>query len=78
MTAHPARPRGLTEREVADSVRPRLRIFRDEGGTALLDLPGAPLPDPDTPAPSRLLTAFDSAVIFPIVPGSSPTSTAAA
>jgi hypothetical protein len=32
-----------------------LRRFIDERGRALLDLEGAPLPDPDTPAPPRLL-----------------------
>jgi hypothetical protein len=29
----------------------------------LYDLPGAPRPDPDTPAPPRLLAAFDSALL---------------
>jgi hypothetical protein len=41
----------------------RLRRFRDERGRLLLDLPGAPLPDPATPAPPRLHPAFDNAIL---------------
>jgi hypothetical protein len=40
-----------------------LRRFSDERGRELLDLDGAPLPDPDTPAPPRLLPMWDSTIL---------------
>ncbi|MFC4946258.1 winged helix DNA-binding domain-containing protein [Pseudonocardia sp. GCM10023141] len=45
------------------AVREELVSFRDERGRELLDLPDAPRPDPDTPAPVRFLPAFDNAVL---------------
>ena len=45
------------------AVRGELVSFRDERGRELLDLPEAPRPDPDTPAPVRFLPAFDNAVL---------------
>ncbi|OLT14100.1 hypothetical protein BJF78_20100 [Pseudonocardia sp. CNS-139] len=45
------------------AVRDELVCFRDERGRELLDLPGAPRPDPDTPAPVRFLPAFDNAIL---------------
>lgn len=45
------------------AVRDELVSFRDERGRELLDLPDAPRPDPDTPAPVRYLPAFDNAIL---------------
>jgi Winged helix DNA-binding domain len=41
----------------------KLRRFRAEDGTELLDLPRAPLPDPDTPAPVRFLPTWDATLL---------------
>jgi hypothetical protein len=40
-----------------------LRRFRDEQGGKLLDLPGAPLPAPGTPAPVRFLPTWDATLL---------------
>jgi len=40
-----------------------LRAFRDERGRKLLDLPRAPLPDGETPAPIRFLPKWDSSIL---------------
>lgn len=55
---------GLTGLPGADAaLRGELVTFRDERGRELLDLPDAPRPDADTPAPVRFLPAFDKAKI---------------
>jgi hypothetical protein len=43
--------------------RLRLRWFRDEEDGELLDLPRAPLPDADTPAPVRFLPTWDATLL---------------
>jgi hypothetical protein len=40
-----------------------LRRLRADDGTELLDVRGAPLPDPDTPAPVRFLPTWDSILL---------------
>ena len=53
---------GLTRlREVVD--RLAVRTFRGEDGQTLHDLPDAPRPSADTPAPPRLLPAYDNLLL---------------
>jgi winged helix DNA-binding protein len=66
----PARPddiaswAGVSNPDVAGALeRIELRRFRDEAGKELVDLPRAPLPDADTPAPVRFLPVWDATLL---------------
>ncbi len=49
---------------VLDGMRGELEVFTDEGGRReLFDLPGAPRPGAEAPAPPRLLPEFDNLVL---------------
>ncbi|MFB8031692.1 winged helix DNA-binding domain-containing protein [Streptomyces sp. NPDC056004] len=55
---------GLTRLgEVVAEMGGELRRYRDPDGRELLDLADAELPDPGTPAPVRLLPAFDNVLL---------------
>jgi hypothetical protein len=55
---------GLTKlKPLVEALRPQLVSFEDEDGKELFDLPGAPRPDPDTPAPVRFLGEYDNVLL---------------
>lgn len=53
--------RGL--RPIFEALRPKLVVFRDERKRELFDLPDAPRPHEDAPAPIRFLPDFDNLVL---------------
>jgi hypothetical protein len=50
-------------RAIMEQLRPSLVTFRDEQGAELFDLPSAPRPGGDVPAPVRLVAEFDNLVL---------------
>jgi hypothetical protein len=55
---------GLSGRAIAAACEPLgLRTFRSEAGEALVDLPRAPLPDPQQPAAIRFLPTWDATLL---------------
>jgi hypothetical protein len=55
---------GLTRlREIVDRLGPQLISFRDGNGLELFDLPDAPRPSAETPAPIRYLAEFDNILL---------------
>ncbi|CAN5913009.1 winged helix DNA-binding domain-containing protein [soil metagenome] len=49
--------------EVFEALRDRLVVVRDGDGRELFDLPGAPRPDADVPAPVRFLPEYDNLLL---------------
>ena len=55
---------GLTgAKALLQELRPELVEFRDEAGNELFDLPEAPLPPADTPAPPRFVPEYDNLIL---------------
>ena len=50
-------------RAIVEAIRDELVIYRNEQGQELFDLPGAPLPNPETAAPVRFLPGFDNVLL---------------
>ncbi|HET9782784.1 MAG TPA: winged helix DNA-binding domain-containing protein [Candidatus Dormibacteraeota bacterium] len=54
---------GLAMRAAFERLRPKLKAFRDEKGTELLDLQRAPRPSGDVEAPVRLIPDYDNILL---------------
>jgi hypothetical protein len=59
----PALTRSMNSIAGKEEIKPELRIIRDENDNELLDLPDAPLPSGDTPAPPRFVPDYDNLVL---------------
>ncbi len=54
---------GLAFRPAFERLRPGLKVFRDEHGIELFDLPRAPRPAPETNVPVRFLPDYDNILL---------------
>lgn len=54
---------GLKLKDTFEKLRPELQIYRSEGRVELFDLPDAPLPAEDVPAPARFLPEYDNLLL---------------
>jgi hypothetical protein len=54
---------GLAMRPVFERLRPKLKVFRDENGVEVFDLPRAPRPSGDTDVPVRLIPDYDNILL---------------
>ena len=50
-------------KDIFQEIKPGLGLYRDEEGNELFDVPGAPLPPADTPAPPRFVPEYDNLVL---------------
>ncbi|HEX2177905.1 MAG TPA: winged helix DNA-binding domain-containing protein [Actinomycetota bacterium] len=50
-------------KQMVETLRRELTVYRDENRRELFDLPGLPLVDPDTPAPERFLPEYDNLLL---------------
>jgi hypothetical protein len=51
------------QRQVVERMRPQLRVFRNELGQELFDIPDGVITDQETPAPVRFLPGFENALL---------------
>lgn len=50
-------------KDTVGDLKPELRTFRDESGNELVDLPEAPIPEPNAPAPARFVPEYDNLLL---------------